>query len=64
MHPLEFLYESESYVMTKPTFSYYKYMGSNTQPPCAEYVLWLVVDEKLKVSSTVLAMLRDSIDDP
>lgn len=30
-----------------------------TQPPCAENVLWIVVNEPLSVSTTVLSMFMD-----
>jgi carbonic anhydrase len=39
-------------------------MGSNTQPPCAENVLWLIVDEPLKISTTITSLLKDSLLDP
>jgi len=45
-------------VNNPPPFGYYKYQGSNTQPPCAEYVVWFVYEKKLEISSTVLVMFR------
>jgi carbonic anhydrase len=41
-----------------PPFAYYKYKGSNTQPPCAENVVWFVVEKMQEVSSTILVMFR------
>jgi carbonic anhydrase len=44
--------------MNPPPFSYYKYKGSNTQPPCAENVVWFVVEKMQEISSTILVMFR------
>jgi hypothetical protein len=45
-------------------FSYYKYMGSFTSPPCAENVVWFVLAEPVKLGSTALSMLRDALNPP
>jgi carbonic anhydrase len=62
IHPLQFLYDYENQVMNATPFSYYKYMGSQTQPPCAENVLWIVAQEPLAVSTTVLSMFKDAVN--
>jgi len=35
-----------------------------TQPPCAEYVMWVVVENIQLLSSTVLTLFKDSLVDP
>ncbi len=45
-------------------FSYYKYMGSVTSPPCAENVVWFVVHEPQPIGSTSISMIRDALCAP
>ena len=47
-----------------PPFSYYKYMGSMTSPPCEEYVVHFVVAKPIETSTTLLTMMRDALDYP
>lgn len=61
---LSILYNEEMDVKSNKPFNYYKYMGSNTQPPCAEHVVWFVAADVIPVGSTVLAMFRDSLNVP
>lgn len=46
---------------TPPPFNYYKYMGSFTTPPCAENIVWFVASKPLKISTTFVDMLRESV---
>jgi hypothetical protein len=39
-------------------------MGSLTSPPCEENVVWFVASETLKLGSTGLGMIRDSLNFP
>lgn len=57
------LYE-DNQLMSPPPFSYYKYMGSTTSPPCQENVVWFVVSETEKLGSTALSMIRDALNPP
>lgn len=61
---LNFIFEDEDELKTNPPFNYFKYMGSMTSPPCAEQVVWFVVEETKKVGPTVLAMMRDVLSTP
>lgn len=61
IHPLMFLYDFENQWTNVQPFNYYKYMGSQTQPPCSENVVWLVVDEPIFISNTQLAMFKESL---
>ncbi len=45
-------------------FSYFKYMGSRTSPPCEEYVVWFVARKVLKVGTTTLTMLKRGLKAP
>lgn len=60
----EFIFEDPFLVSNKEPFYYYRYFGSHTQPPCAEHVMWVVVDENKKLGSTIIAMFRDALMDP
>ncbi len=59
----EFLYPSKE-VGSPPPFSYYKYMGSVTSPPCEENVVYFVASEPLLLGNTALGMLRDALNQP
>jgi len=56
LNVMMFIHE-EDWINNMP-FKYYKYRGSNTQPPCAENVIWYVLSEKKEISSTILVMFR------
>ena len=43
----KFMYPEENYNQNIP-FSYYKYMGSKTSPPCEENVIWFIHGEPIK----------------
>lgn len=64
IHPFMFIHDDKNDVMNNKPFSYYKYMGSNTQPPCAEHVLWMVAEQPIGLSTTVISMFRDALNDP
>lgn len=60
---LNFLYDDDKDVENL-LFKYYRYIGSNTQPPCAEFVYWIIIDEELSLSSSIIGMFKDSLNDP
>lgn len=64
LHPLNFLFDEEKDATAATPFNYYIYTGSQTQPPCAEYVYWIIADEQMEVSSSVIGMFMDSLIDP
>ncbi len=35
-----------------PAFSYYKYMGSMTTPPCEENIVWFVIASHVPIGTT------------
>ena len=41
------MYSEENYNENLP-FSYWKYMGSKTSPPCEENVVWFIYGEPIK----------------
>jgi carbonic anhydrase len=41
------MYGEENYNENLP-FSYWKYMGSKTSPPCEENVVWFIYGEPIK----------------
>lgn len=45
-------------------FSYFKYMGSRTAPPCEEYTVYFVVRRVLPIGSTALALLKKGLEYP
>ena len=48
--------------LEKPdSFNYYKYMGSFTSPPCAENVVWFVVEEEIPLGSTALSQIHSAL---
>lgn len=57
LHVLDFLFDERQEALDKTPFSYFAYMGSQTQPPCAEHVQWIVADLGKGVSSTVISMI-------
>jgi carbonic anhydrase len=61
---MNFYYDTQNDVAYPEPFSYYKYQGSRTQPPCEESVTWIVASQVMPVSSTVIAMIRDALNVP
>lgn len=55
---------SRDHFVSNTPFSYFKYMGSMTSPPCAENVVWFVVDTAIPQGSTALNMIRDALNPP
>ena len=53
LHPFDFLYDDETDVVQNAPFNYFIYQGSNTSPPCEEYVIWIIPDKRFKVSTTI-----------
>jgi len=39
-------------------------MGSITSPPCAENIVWFILDEPVPLGSTSISMLRDALNPP
>lgn len=58
------IYDTIEDIRYPPPFNYYNYVGSRTAPPCEEDVVWFIYEDVRKVSSTVLAMIRDVINIP
>ena len=44
---LDFLYDDKQFIIDNKPFNWYRYWGSETQPPCAENVMWIIVNEPL-----------------
>ena len=61
---MNFIFDTFEEVYNEIPFSYFKYQGSRTSPPCEEAVTWFVVSEIFPVSSTVLVMFRDVLNIP
>lgn len=36
-------------------------MGSNTSPPCEEYMVWFIHDKPLPIGSTALDLIRSAL---
>jgi len=64
LHPLNFMFDEESDIVSNTPFNYFIYEGSNTSPPCEEFVYWIIPEETFKISSTVISMFMDSLLDP
>lgn len=64
LNPLDFLYDDKNDVENSRPFNYYIYHGSMTAPPCAENVIWIIPEETMEISSTVIGMFMDSLIDP
>lgn len=58
---MDFFWDDPTDDLTSIPFSHFKYLGSETQPPCAENVLWIVASEPKPISSTVLGMFADAL---
>lgn len=41
---MDFLYDDVNMITDNVPFNWYRYHGSETQPPCAENVVWIVVN--------------------
>jgi len=63
LNVMKFIYGQNQY-LSPPPFSYYKYMGSMTSPPCMENVVWFIYEKPVGQGSTVLSMLRDALNAP
>ena len=58
------MYDDDADATRDRPFNYYFYSGSNTAPPCAEYVYWIVSEEEIGISSTVIGMFYDALNNP
>jgi carbonic anhydrase len=63
LNVMKFIFGQDQY-SSPPPFSYYKYMGSMTSPPCMENVVWFIYEKPVGQGSTVLSMLRDALNAP
>jgi carbonic anhydrase len=63
MNVWKFMYGEDNYNQNIP-FSYYKYMGSKTSPPCEENIIWFIYGETIKQGSTAISMIRDALNPP
>ena len=61
LNPLDFFTDDPTEDLSSLPFSHYRYYGSETQPPCAEHVLWIVSAETRPISSTILGMFSDAL---
>ena len=61
---MNFLYDDKNDVENVLPFDYFTYYGSHTQPPCAENVIWLIVNVDIPLSSTIISMFFDTLIDP
>jgi len=43
------------------SLSFYKYMGSDTQPPCNEDVTWFILKDRLYIPSLHLRRLEEKV---
>jgi len=64
LHVLDFVFDSREAINNNESFGYYRYVGSMTQPPCAENVLWVIASDVIPLSSTIITMFRDALVDP
>ena len=44
-----------------PNFSYYKYMGSFTTPPCEQNIVWFVVSKPREIGEAASIMFKEKI---
>lgn len=49
---------------TPVPFSYFRYEGTRSSPPCTPHTTWIVNAEPINLGSMVIEMLRDSLKDP
>lgn len=61
LNPMDFFTDDPTDDLASIPFSHYRYYGSETQPPCAEHVLWIVAAEARPISSTILGMFSDAL---
>lgn len=45
LNVFDFLFDDKDDVANSRPFSYYIYSGSNTSPPCAENVLYIIAED-------------------
>ena len=64
IHMMTLLYSKSQISSGQSAFSYYKYMGSLTFPPCEEYFVHFVVAQPVSVSTTIISSLREALDYP
>jgi hypothetical protein len=50
---------SPYHAMLIPTFWFYGYDGSLTEPPCSEFVTWFIMDKPMIISPSQLQQMKD-----
>jgi len=64
LHVFDFFFDEKDDVENGAPFNYFVYIGSQTMPPCAENVFWIIPDDTQTISSTIVGMFMDALIDP
>jgi len=51
----------ENEIRNSPPFSFYKYLGSFTTPPCEENVVWFIAADPIPISLSTYAEIVEVI---